>query len=374
MKVKDNEIAPLIRAYILITQINSEKNINNSYLELKNMCNLYGDQYLKNISLISFNQIDFKNMGNQQKEVESFFTLNFPAFIENENFVKIFGNLLMDAKNEYSVTEIFNALKKKFNINIEQEIKIILSFIESGIEKYANGANILFLEKCKEIYEQKMLSQIKEKKIIEYVINALFNILKIKNRQENKDSNSNKDIIEENIKLYIQSFSHYNEQLKFDIINKADINEANEKEKNKSEYDMSNSNNIQNKVEIEKLLYDLGPFIMNQNISLSNIPYIDMNLDINRMTDFILFIINNLEIEYNKGFKYLNKLFLEAMNIDGDTKYLNLLDSIPMNTIISWDINSLCKLFQNSLNNIDKQKLLYSFDNPKFIIDNKKKI
>jgi hypothetical protein len=113
MKVKDNEIAPLIRAYILISQINSEKNINNSYLELKNMCNLYGDQYLKNISLISFNQIDFKNMGNQQKEVESFFTLNFPAFIENENFVKIFGNLLMDAKNEYSVTEIFNALKKK---------------------------------------------------------------------------------------------------------------------------------------------------------------------------------------------------------------------------------------------------------------------
>ena len=375
MKVKENEIAPLIRAYILITQINSEKNINNSYLELKNICNLYGDQYLKNISLISFNQIDFKNMGNPQKEVESFFTLNFPAFIENENFVKIFGNLLMDAKNEYSVTEIFNALKKKFNINIEQEIKIILSFIESGIEKYANDANILFLEKCKEIYEQKMFSQIKEKKIIEYVINVLFNILKIKNRQENQDSNSNKDIIEENIKLYIQSFSHYKEQLKSDIINKANINETkkNEKEKKQSAYDMNKSNNIQNKIEIENLLYDLGPFIINQNISLSNIPYIDIDLDINRMTDFIFFILNNLEIEYNKGFKYLNKLFLEAMNFNGDAIYMNLIDSISKNEVISWDINSLCKLFQNSINTIDKQKLLSSFDNPKFIIDNKKK-
>ena len=371
MKVNDNEITPLIRAYILINQINSEKNINNSYLELKNMCNSYGDQFLKNISLISFNQIDFKNMGNQPKEVESFFTLNFPIFIENTNFVKIFGNILMDAKNKYSFTEIFNALKKKFNINIEQEIKLIISFIESGIEKYVDEANLLFLEKCKEIYEKKMFGEIKEKKTNEYIINILFNILKIKNIQENKDSANDKDNTEENIKAYIQSFSHYNEQLKSNLVNVEESTKDSD-DINKPVNNCNKNISMEYKIEIEKLLYDLGPFILNQNLKLSNIPYIDINLDINRMTNFILFILNNQEIEYNKGFIYLNKIFLESMNID-DKKYLNLIESMSINEKISWDINSLCKLLQKSLNNIDKQKLLYSLDSPCFIIDDKKK-
>ena len=112
MKVKDNEIAPLIRAYILLNQINSGKKINRAFLELKNMCNCYGEEFYKNINLISFNQIDFKKMENSSKKPEneaqnitenesSFFVLNLIEFLENENFVKIFGNLLMDAKNEY---------------------------------------------------------------------------------------------------------------------------------------------------------------------------------------------------------------------------------------------------------------------------------
>ena len=374
MKDTDREIAPLIRAYILIDQINSQKNVNNSNLELKSMCKFYGDEFSKNVNLISYNHIDFKNIGNQEKEIESFFTLNFPAFIGNEKFVKIFGNLLMDAKNDYTVSEIFNGLKKKFNLNIEQQIKLILSFIDSRIEKYVNDANLLFLEKCTEIYEQKMFLQIKEKNIIDYIINELFNILKIKNRQENKDANNEKDIVEENIKLYIQSFSHYNEQLKTDLVNKENnANALETEEKNKIECDLNlNSiNTIDNKIEYEKLIYDLGPFIINHNIDLTNIPYINIDLDLNRFTKFILFILNNHEMQFTKGMKYLNKIFLEAMHMNPE--YLNLIESIPTNEVIPWDINSIYKLFQISLNNIDKQKLLLSLDNPYFIMDTKKR-
>ena len=257
MKDEDREIAPLIKSYILIEKIESEKSINNSLYELKKMCKINGDEFIKNTYLISFNHTDFKNVGTKEKEVESFFILNFLEFIENENFVKIFTELLMDAKQDNEINEIYNGLNKKFNLNIEQQIKLILSFIESGIEKYNEDANILFLEKCKEIYEQKIFAQIKNNCIVEKIINILFNILKIKNRQENnKEDNTEQNCIEEeNIKLYIQSFSHYNEQLKNNGNNKdkaIDKSLKNEEiDKIKSNFKVMDTKII---IEIEKLV------------------------------------------------------------------------------------------------------------------------
>ena len=220
MKMKDIEIAPLIKAYILIDQINSEKNINNSLFELKKMSKIYGDEFIKNVNLISFNHINFKNM-NIQKENESFFILNFPEFIENEHFSQIFPNLLMDANKNYSVSDIFNVLNIKIKLKIEQQIKLIISFIDSGIKKYIEEGNSLFLGKCKEIFELKLFSEFNNNIIVEKIINILFNILKIKNRQDNDNKTENEiDIDETDIQLYIQSFSHCNEQLKNKLLNK----------------------------------------------------------------------------------------------------------------------------------------------------------
>ena len=50
MKMSDIEIAPLIKAYILIDQINSEKNINNSLFELKK-CAKYMEMNLLKTSI-----------------------------------------------------------------------------------------------------------------------------------------------------------------------------------------------------------------------------------------------------------------------------------------------------------------------------------
>jgi hypothetical protein len=319
MKDEDKEIAPLIKSYILIDEIESEKNINNSLYELKKMCKMNGDEFVKNAYLISFNHTDFKNFGSKEKEVESFFILNFLEFIENKNFVKIFTELLMDAKQDNEMNEIYNGLNKKFNLNIEHQIKLILSFIESKIEKYNEDANLLFLEKCKEIYEQKIFAQIKNNNIIEKIINVLFNILKIKNRQENnKEDNAEQNYIgEENIKLYIQSFSHYNEQLKNSVNNKdkaVDRSLKNEEiNKFESNFKVNNTKKI---IEIEKLLYELGPFMINQKINLLSIPYIDTKLDLNRMNEFIIYILNNQEIKLTKELKYLNQKYLESMNFD----------------------------------------------------------
>ena len=374
MKDEDKEIAPLIKSYILIDEIESEKNINNSLYELKKMCKMNGDEFVKNAYLISFNHTDFKNFGAKEKEVESFFILNFLEFIENKNFVKIFTELLMDAKQDNEMNEIYNGLNKKFNLNIEHQIKLILSFIESKIEKYNEDANLLFLEKCKEIYEQKIFAQIKNNNIIEKIINVLFNILKIKNRQENnKEDNAEQNYIgEENIKLYIQSFSHYNEQLKNSVNNKdkaVDRSLKNEEiNKFESNFKVNNTKRI---IEIEKLLYELGPFMINQKINLLSIPYIDTKLDLNRMNEFIIYILNNQEVKLTKELKYLNQKFLESMNFDKEC--INKLDSLPVNQIITWDLDSIYTLFKNNFDNIDKKKLLISLDNRSFKIDSKAK-
>ena len=413
MKAKEAEIAPLIKAYILIEQINSEKNINKAAFELKKMCKIYGEEFIKNIYLISFNHVNFKNLGSQDYHKESFFILNFLEFLENDNFMKIFTNLLMDAKNEYSVSEIFDGLNNKFYLNIEQQIKVVICFIESGVEKYLEDANLLFLEKCKEVYEQKLFLELKNNTIVEKMINILFNILKIKNRQDNSNSNkeskNKNDIDESNIQIYIQTFSHCNEQLKSIVNNKNSIvkneneektkiesnndivnNENEEKTKIESNNDIvnneneektkiqSNNHNINNNdkfiktnIEIEKILYELGPLIINPKINLSEISYFDINLDLNRMSELIIFIINNNEFILSKLIKYLNKIFLLSMN--KEKEYKNVIEPILINSIISWDINSMYNLFQNCLNNIDKKMLLLSFDNPNFIVDNKNK-
>ena len=374
MKDEDKEIAPLIKSYILIDQIESEKNINNSLYELKKMCKMNGDEFLKNVNLISFNHTDFKNVGTKEKEVESFFILNFLEFLENENFVKIFTDLLMDAKKDNEINEIYNCLNKKFNLNIEEQIKLILSFIESRIDKYNEDANLLFLEKCKEIYEKKIFAQIKNNIIIEKIINILFNILKIKNRQENnkEDYTEQNCIGEENIKLYIQSFSHYNEQLKNSGSNKDKAVDRPLKNEEIGSFESNFKVNYTKRgIEIEKLLYELGPFMANQKINLLSIPYIDAKLDLSRMNEFIIYILNNQEIKLTKELKYLNKKFLDAMNIDKEC--INKLDSLPANQIITWDLESIYELFKNSFDNIDKKKLLISLDNLFFKVDNKAK-
>ena len=59
------------------------------------------------------------------------------------------------------------------------------------------------------------------------------------------------------------------------------------------------------------------------------------------------------------------------MNINKE--YINKLCSLPINQIITWDLDSIYTLFKNNFDNIDKKNLLISFDNRSFKVDNKVK-
>ena len=128
---------------------------------------------------------------------------------------------------------------------------------------------------------------------------------------------------------------------------------------------------VKSKIFIEQLLSEIGPFLLTVDIDLLNIHFIDYNLDINRFSEFLIYIINNPEINYsnNGDIKELNKFFLESIK-QGDT-YIEKIENIQGD--ITWDINAIYNLFKNQIDSFDKNKLLISFDNPNFNINNRKK-
>ena len=140
---------------------------------------------------------------------------------------------------------------------------------------------------------------------------------------------------------------------------------------------LSNTNNskyenggIKNKIPIEHLLLGLGPFILTTNINILNIPYVDYNLNIRTFSEFLIYIMNNPEINYgDNNMNYINRLFLES--IKSGNGYLSKIEKIQ--GCIGWNLNILYELFKKDVNALDKKQILISFDNKNFKINIKKK-
>lgn len=159
MKISHIKEAPLLRAYLLINQEKNKKNAFKSIqTEISKMSELFGLDFDRNLHLILFNDIDFKDPKSLQKSKDrkiDYFLQDFPQFIDRADFIEIFSRILMDTKNQGSANEIFNCLNKKFKLNIENQMKLIISFIMSDTDKYLEEAKNLLLEKCNEIYKEK---------------------------------------------------------------------------------------------------------------------------------------------------------------------------------------------------------------------------
>ena len=139
---------------------------------------------------------------------------------------------------------------------------------------------------------------------------------------------------------------------------------------------LSNQNNsryenggVKNKISLIYLLSGIGPFILTSTIDILNLPFVDYNLNLNRLSEFLLFMINNPEINYNENnMKKINQLFLESIKPGiGD---MSLIEN--MRGIIKWNLDILYKLFHKNIDILDKTQLLLSFDNPNLNINDKK--
>ena len=186
MKISNIREAPLLRAYLLINQEKNKKVFKSIQPEISKMSELFGPTFDKDLHLILFNDIDFKDLKGLQKSKDrkiQYFLQDFPQFIERSDFVNIFSEILMDTKNTGTTTEIFNGLNKQCKLSIENQLKLLMSFIMSDIEKYQEEANNLLLEKCKDIYKEKKINNLSEST----VSNLLIILDNMKDGQDNEN-------------------------------------------------------------------------------------------------------------------------------------------------------------------------------------------
>ena len=140
--------------------------------------------------------------------------------------------------------------------------------------------------------------------------------------------------------------SHMNLLLYLEYLSNQNTNNA-----NNSPYE---NGVTKNKIHIEQLLEEIGPFLLTVDIDLLNIHFIDYNLDINRFSELLIFIINNPLINYNNNdaIKQLNKFFLES--IKKGSIYIEQIENIQHE--ITWDLNAIYNLFKNQIESFDKNK------------------
>ena len=118
MKISYIKEAPLLRAYFLINQEKNKKNqFKSIQTEITKMSEVFGTDFYRDLHLILFNDIDFKDQKTFQKTKDrkvEYFLQDFPQFIERPDFIEIFSRILLETKNQGSANDIFNGFNKKF--------------------------------------------------------------------------------------------------------------------------------------------------------------------------------------------------------------------------------------------------------------------
>ena len=211
MKISYIKEAPLLRAYFLINQEKNKKNqFKSIQTEISKMSEVFGTDFYRNLHLILFNDIDFKDQKTFQKTKDrkvEYFLQDFPQFIERPDFVEIFSRILLNTKNQGSANDIFNGFNKKFKFNIENQMKLLISFIMSDNERYQEEARKILLEKCKEIYKDKKLNNLTES-----TVNTLLIVLDMIKSEEEDSGSEQKEIISQ-ISEFYKYFTDFDEDI-----------------------------------------------------------------------------------------------------------------------------------------------------------------
>ena len=376
MKISNIKEAPLLRAYLLINQEKNKKVFKSIQPEITKMSELFGPDFDRKLHLILFNDIDFKDLKGLQKSKDrkiQYFLQDFPQFIDRADFIDMFSQILMDTKNTGTTTEIFNGLNKQCKLSMENQMKLLISFIMSDTEKYQEEANNILLEKCKDVYKDKKINTLTEKTVGKLQI-ILENLLYEEEENENgeKGENSKAKQIEE----YYKYFMNYEEDCNSCQTSADDIKQI-------SDLDKIIDTGSEDPVEIEKLFIELGPFIVGNKINVSNSETISSEIDVERLGSFIIYMINNPVIRMTEELKEVNKTFLESLvknnnqslssnsNINFD-ECKKLLDE-NVNKDLSWDLDAIYKLFKKNIDSMDANQILNALDNPLFCIKDKKK-
>ena len=139
MRLANIREAPLIRVNYLLTQEKNKKGLKSIQPEINKMSEIFGMDFDKGLYKLLFEEIDFKdvkNLLNTKNAKTQYFLQEFSSLLGKPNFINIFSEILRNTENTNLVNEIIDGLNKVVKLSIDNQIKLLISFIFSGNEKY----------------------------------------------------------------------------------------------------------------------------------------------------------------------------------------------------------------------------------------------
>ena len=344
MRLANIREAPLIRANYLLSQEKNKKGLKSIQPEINKMSEIFGVDFDKGLYKLLFEEIDFKdvkNLLNTKNAKTLYFLQEFSSLLSKPNFISIFSEILRNTENTNLVNEIMDGLNKLIKLTFDNQIKLLISFIYSGNEKYVNDAKNILLNKCKEIEKDNKTDQLS--------LNTIQNLLLVIDTFEEVKQGK----IKINFLNFIQSNNYQN----------------GDKLKQLSDLEKLLDVTIEEPIEIEKVFSDIGPYMINNMFNCPNNELLSYKLDEKRLANFIIFMLKHPNMNEDKEIRYLNKIFLMSLN---DESAKNIVENSDKQ-VLNWNIDNFYKIFKSSIDNMESTEIFNNFDVPTFSIKDKKK-
>ncbi len=239
----------------------------------------------------------------------------------------------MNTTNKCTAIEIFDGLNKLLKLSYENQFKLLISFFYSMNDRFLEDTKNIFITKCQEFHKEGKVDQLTKSTIetITLLINSV-DVLK-----------SDGFFTNTFISFLINT---QNKPEEFDFEYK--IKESSD---SKQIIELENfMKNIQDEtIEFEKILTDLGPFILNNSIPLKS-DIIDFKIDEKRIASFILFLCKHQNWVEDKENRNLNKVFLKSINNDLS---MTIDENNEKKINANWNIENFYKLTKKQIDSMN---------------------
>lgn len=239
----------------------------------------------------------------------------------------------MTTPNKSSGLEIFETINKFTKLSFENQFRFIIALFYSMNDRYLEDTNNIFISKCQEFHKERKSDQL-TRSTVDHITLMIYSFDVLKN------DNFFTSIF---IPFLISTQNKPDEfEEEYKVKEPADYNHIAELE--------SFMENIQNEtIEFERILQDLGPFIVNNSIPLKS-DIIDFKIDEKRLASFILFLCKNQNWVEDKENRYLNKVFLKSLNNDLS---MTIDENNEKKNNTTWNIENFYKCIRKQIDAMD---------------------